>query len=262
MLERWYSTIELPLTFRQFEQLPQNPAYKCEYFDGHAWLTPRPKSYHALLDLRSFVRPIPAVATEEEVVVRPLVDEDWSRLPKVLSAAFHRVQPFASLADETRLEAAHDCLRQTKERGEGPLVEDACVVAAVRSDSALVGALLTTLLPAGDLSDRDSWRWSDPPPPDAVAHRSGRPHLTWVFVSPWFARHGVGTALLDEAVRALMRLGYSELASTFLLGNESSTLWHWRAGFRCLPYFGSMRVIREQVAREGHVDAPATPPAP
>ena len=44
----------------------------------------------------------------------------------------------------------------------------------------------------------------------------------------------------------------AELASTFLLGNESSTLWHWRAGFRCLPYPGSMRVVREQVAREGN----------
>jgi len=207
MLEKWYSTIELPLTFGQFEQLPQNPAYKYEYFDGHAWLTPRPKSYHALLDLRSFVRPIPEIATEDEVLVRPLADEDWEGLPKVLSAAFHGVQPFTSLADGARLEAAQDCLRQTKEGGEGPLVADACVVAAVRSDSALVGALLTTLLPAGDLSDWDSWRWFEPPPPNAVALRLGRPHLTWVFVSPWFARQGLGTALLDEAVRALIRRG-------------------------------------------------------
>lgn len=249
MLEKWYSTIELPLTFGQFEQLPQNPAYKYEYFDGHAWLAPRPKSYHALLDLQSFARPIPAAATKEEVVVRPLADDDWERLPRVFSAAFHRVQPFASLTDETRLEAAQDCLRQTREGGEGPLMADACLVAVVRSGSALVGALLTTLLPAGDPSDWDSWRWAGPPPPDAVARRMGRPHLTWVFVSPWFARQGVGMALLDEAVRALMRLGYSELASTFLVGNDSSTLWHWRAGFRCLPYPGSMRLIREQVAR-------------
>jgi hypothetical protein len=28
MIEKWFSTIELPLTFGQFEQLPQNPAYK------------------------------------------------------------------------------------------------------------------------------------------------------------------------------------------------------------------------------------------
>ena len=165
MIEKWFSTVELPLTFEQFKQLPQNPAYKYEYFAGRAWLTPRPKSYHGLLDLESFARPIAAVATKEEVVVRPLTDEDW-------------------------------------------------------------------------------------------------PHLTWVMVSPWFARQGVGTALLDAAIRALVGQGYSELASTFLLGNESSTLWHWRAGFRCLPYPGSMRVIREQVAREGRVDAKTIPPTP
>ena len=60
------------------------------------------------------------------------------------------------------------------------------------------------------------------------------PHLTWIFVSPVDARQGVGTALLDVAVRALLRLEYTELASTFLLGNESSMLWHWRAGFKLL----------------------------
>jgi len=132
---------------------------------------------------------------------------------------------------------------------EGPLVADASPVAAARSDSALAGALLTTLLPAGDPSDWDSWRWAGPPPPDAVARRIGRPHLTWAFVSPWFARQSVGTALLDAAVHALMRVGYTELASPFLRGNESSTLWHWCAGFGCSPYPGSLRAIREQVAR-------------
>jgi hypothetical protein len=96
MIDNWFSTIELPLTFAQFLALPQNPAYKYEYFDGHAWLTPRPKSHHALL---------------------------------------------------------------------------------------------------------------------------------------------------DAVVRALASLGYSELASTFLLGNESSTLWHWRTGFRLLSHPGSMRAI-------------------
>jgi hypothetical protein len=31
------------------------------------------------------------------------------------------------------------------------------------------------------------------------------------------------------------------LASTFLLGNESSMLWHWRNGFQLLQYPGSRR---------------------
>ena len=28
MIEKWYSTFKLPLTFEQFERLPQNRAYK------------------------------------------------------------------------------------------------------------------------------------------------------------------------------------------------------------------------------------------
>jgi L-amino acid N-acyltransferase YncA len=71
--------------------------------------------------------------------------------------------------------------------------------------------------------------------------------LTWIFVGPWHAGHGVGTALLAHAIQGLLGLGYTELLSTFLLGNTSSMLWHWRNGFRLLPYPGSPRVIRESI---------------
>ena len=225
MIEKWFSTIKLPFTWDQFHQLPQNPAYKHEYCDGHAWLTPRPKSHHALLDFGSFTRPIAAPATPEEVVIRLLTDEDWDRLPPVFAAAFHRVQPFASLTNEVRLQAADECLQRTKEGAERPLIPQAIFIAASKSDEALIGAILTTLIPSGEPSDWNSWRWTTPPPLDAVARVVGRPHLTWIFVGPWHARFGVGTALLDATVRALIRLEYSELTSTFLLGNESSTLW-------------------------------------
>ena len=73
MIDDWFSAIELPLTWQQFWQLPQNPAYKYEYFDGHAWLSPRPKSYHAVLDLQTFARPIDMV-TDDKVTVRSNVE--------------------------------------------------------------------------------------------------------------------------------------------------------------------------------------------
>ena len=150
MIEKWYSTFKLPLTFEQFERLPQNRAYKYEYCDGHAWLTPRPQSYHAVLDLGSFVRPIDSMGTEEELRIHLLTDEDWDQLPPLFAAAFHRVQPFASLTDGVRLQAAQECLRGTKEGTEGPLIPPASLVAMRKSDAALVGALLTTLAPNGD----------------------------------------------------------------------------------------------------------------
>jgi GNAT superfamily N-acetyltransferase len=229
MMHEWFSAIELPLTRQQFRQLPQNPAYKYEYFEGHARLSPRPKSYHATLDLPAFARPITDLATDDELVVRPLRDADWQRLPKLFAAAFHRVQPFASLTDDDRLTAAEDCLARTREAGEGPLVGEACLVAARIADDKLVGANLITI-----------------PPDEAIEQVAGGPHLTWIFVSPMYARQGVGMALLDTAVQALLRLGYAKLVSTFLLGNESSMLWHWRAGFKLLEQPWSMRAIRRE----------------
>jgi hypothetical protein len=37
-----------------------------------------------------------------------------------------------------------------------------------------------------------------------------------------------------------------ELASTFLVGNESSMLWHWRAGFKLPEQPWSMRAGRKE----------------
>jgi hypothetical protein len=106
-----------------------------------------------------------------------------------------------------------------------------------------------TLLPPGDPCAWDSYSWPGPPPEDSIARRLGRPHLTWIFAAR--AGQGTGTALLAAAVRGLLGLGYTELASTFLLGNESSMLWHWRNGFRLLPYPGSWRALQQRWQRSG-----------
>ena len=52
MCDDWFALIKLPLTIEQFHQLPRNAAYKYEYLKGEAWLTPRPKHYHALRELK------------------------------------------------------------------------------------------------------------------------------------------------------------------------------------------------------------------
>ncbi len=177
MIQEWFSAIELPLSWRQFWQLPQNPAYKYEYSDGRAWLSPRPKSCHAVLDLAAFRRPIAEVATDEKLVIRPLQDADWQQLPALFAAAFYRVQPFASLTDDDRLAAAQDCLDYTHGAGEGPLVGEACLVAARADDAMLLAANLITL-----------------PPDKAIEHAAGSPHLTWIFVGPSYSPgrwHGI-----------------------------------------------------------------------
>jgi GNAT superfamily N-acetyltransferase len=228
-------SLELSLSPQQFQRLPRNPAYRYSYLDGAAWLSPRPRYYHALLDLRSF-----AADGAAGVPVRPFRAADWDALPEPFAAAFRDQQPFCGLDDEQRREAARRSLGQTRRGGDGPWVEPASFVAEDQGQGP-VGALLTTLLPPSDLTDWDSFRWAEPPPPDCLARRLGRPHLTWVFVAPSHAGRGGGTALLGAAAAALLDLGYYDLATTFLVGNDSSMLWHWRAGFRLLPHPGSRR---------------------
>jgi hypothetical protein len=241
MAETHFRRIELHLPFDEFLRLPRNSAYKYEYFDGRAVLSPRPKCHRAVLDLRP-------MTDVEPCDVRPLPAGEIVEQAELFRAAFNRTQPFASLEDNDALKAARKCLEKTASGGDGPVIESACFQAFDPHFNGPVGIILITLLPAEII---DNWRahtWKEPPPPDAVERRLGCPHLTWVFVSPWEEHCGVGTALLAASVRSLLDLSYTQLASTFLQGNDSSTLWHWHNGFRLQPLHSALR--REFRARE------------
>ena len=247
MIDDWFEVIELPITIEQFHRLPTNPAYKYEYFDDTAYLSPRPKCYEAMLDLG------PVEVPEEidawgPVVLRPLREEDWEAFPPLFAGAFQRVQPFCGLDDDRRLRAAKECLVKTRAGGDGPLLPDACAVAVNKGDGHPVGAALVTLR---KVREDDGADFRD--------QGNEHPHLTWIFVAPLITRHGIGSALLAATIRGLLGMGRSTLASTFLLGNESSTLWHWRNGFRVLGYRGSPRAMMTRVERLSKPGPPAPP---
>src|SRR5262245_52243906 len=237
MSDSWMPMIRLALTIDEFHQLPRNAAYRYEYLRGQAHLSPRPRHYHALLDLQPMTVP-------EGVEVHPVRAADLVGLIPLFAAVFRTIQPFGSLDDAMRREAARQALERTYHGGDGPWIEPASFVA--REEERIVGAILVTLLPDADPCEWDSYRWTEPPPVDCVERALGRPHLTWIFVSPWLAGQGIGTALLASAVNQLRAMGYQQLLSTFMIGNESSMLWHWRNGFRLLPYPGSMRRLQSQ----------------
>ncbi len=244
MSDDWLTPLHLPLSPAQFQQLPRNPAYQYEYFDGVAHLSPRPKYFHAVLELE----PLPKFErAADSSVLRPLHAHDWDELARVFTSAFRWLPPLGHLADEARFTAARDCLSCTREGGDGPLIERACYV-KVDSEDRPAGAIVVTLLPDGELEEVESYHWPAPPPDDAVARRIGRPHVTWIFVNPLLAGCGVGTALLRAAVQELRRQGYAQLASTFLHGNQSSLLWHWRVGFRLVSYPFSRRRWKEPLS--------------
>jgi GNAT superfamily N-acetyltransferase len=237
MCDEWMPHLLLPLTMEEFRRLPRNAAYKYEYLNKTAYLSPRPRHYHAVLELRSMEQ-------DESVPICPLEAGELVHLDRLFADAFRYIQPYGCLDDDTRLDAARQALERTRTGVDGPWIEQASFVA--RTEEKPVGAILVTLLPQGDPCDWDSYHWTTAPPPHCIERRLGHPHLTWIFVSPPKRGHGTGTALLAAAVRALLRLGFTQLFSTFLAGNDSSMLWHWRNGFRLLPHPGSYRLMRQR----------------
>jgi hypothetical protein len=241
MLDDWYRSLHLPMTIEQFHALPRNPAYKYEYLDGQAWISPRPRTFNALLDLKA--QPASALldAHGHATTIRPLEKADWDVLPRLFANAFERVPPFSSLNSHDRLQAATASVHQTQSGGDGPLIESGCFVAEGGEPTRIIGAILITLIPRRNEGEWWDGTWDEEPKTEDARRLLGRPHLTWVFVTPRFAQRGVGSVLLAHSVNALLAQDYNELASTFLFGNESTTLWHWRNGFRVLPHPGSMR---------------------
>ena len=159
----------------------------------------------------------------------------------MFSAAFNDRPPFLGLDDRKRRSAARAILEHARAGGDGPFVEQASFVATADPRDGAAGGILVTLLPAADLSDWRSFAWPEPPPADAVGAGSVGPTSPGCSCIPLAAGQGVGTVLLHAATRGLLGLGYTELASTFLLGNDSSTLWHWRNGFQLIGSPWSLR---------------------
>jgi GNAT superfamily N-acetyltransferase len=237
MADDWLPALQLRISYRQFRQLPRSPAYSYAWYDDTAWLSPRPRYYHALLDLR---RVAPAPEPAAVFALRPMDEDDEDELVGVFADAFEHHLPFSGLDECGRREAARGCLQQTWLGGDGPWVEAASFVATDESGR-LIGGILPTVLPDTDPSDWDSYSWDTPPPPDCLARGLGRPHLTWIFVVSGSVGRGVGTALLHASAEVLRGMGYTRLTSTFLVGNESSMLWHWRNGFQLMTHPASRR---------------------
>jgi GNAT superfamily N-acetyltransferase len=237
--------LKLRLSVEEFHRLPRHPAYTYEYLRGQACLTPRPKHYHALLGLKADALP-GLEGAEPDIALRRIEAGDRDDLERLFAAAFERYQPFASLDEKALKEAVRTCLHRTLTGGDGPWIEQASFLAIGGDNKRAVGAVFITLLPEGPADDYDSYYWNCPPPANCIALRLGRPHLTWIFVGPLHADQGIGTALLAASVRELLALGYTQLASTFLLGNESSMLWHWRHGFTLQSFPGLHRRIRQR----------------
>jgi GNAT superfamily N-acetyltransferase len=236
MSDAWMPSLRIPMLQQDFDQLPRHPAYQYEYLGGAASLAPWPRYYHAQLDLAPLTADPLLQATAPLKPARP---QDIEAMVPVFDRAFAHLQPFGSLLEEHRRLAAEQSLRLTFGGEDGPLIEPASLIAW--EEEKIIGAILLTLLPGGLSTAWDSYHWLSPPPMDLWEVREGQPHLTWIFVDRVAQGTGIGTQLLHTAARVLRDNGYLSLWTTFMVGNESSLLWHWRNGFRLLPHAHSKR---------------------
>jgi GNAT superfamily N-acetyltransferase len=242
MSDEWMPTLKLNLPREEFDRLPRHPAYKYELIDGVTYISPWPQYSHAQLDFTRFRVEKDDHANAE---LRPARVEDAAALVPVFLGAFAWLQPYGSLSDEQGEIAAERSLTRTFTDGDGPWIEAASFVAL--HEGKIAGAILITLLPGGDPADWDSYRWHEPAPDDLWAKQGGQPHLTWIFVKKFSQGSGVGTQLLAEAVRVLKEQRYQSLWTTFMVGNDSSVLWHWRNGFELTPNPLSKRRRRREL---------------
>ena len=244
MSDQWMPTLKMKLSRADFERLPRHPSYKYERINGVTWISPWPRYGRALLQLSRFRVESSDVGKTK---LRRATAADAQQLAPTFEAAFGHLQPYASLDDVGRENAAQKALDQTFTGGDGVFVAPASFVAL--EDGAIIGAVLITLLPGGEPTDWDSIHWHEPPPADLWDKGQGQPHLTWIFVSRFEQGVGVGTQLLQRAVRVLKKQGYKTLWTTFLIGNDSSLLWHWRNGFELLPNLLSKRRMRRELGK-------------
>ena len=218
-LEKRFRTISVPMSRDMFFRLPPNGAYKYEYVDGRAEITPEPHCCDLFLNLDTFFAP--ERDAYERWAVRPLAGKDWDALPGLAAGAFFRVAPFATFGDDALKQVMADELQKTRSGGDGPLIREACMVAegewGAHRKMQTVGAALATLR-------KGETNGGEPVP-----------LLTWIFVSPLFKRHGISGGMLAGVVRVLKEVGHKRLESVVCTGNHASAMWHWRMGFEMGP---------------------------
>src|SRR5262245_44467405 len=185
--DEWMPSLNLTMPSEQFRRLPRNPAYKYEYLEGQAFLTPRPKHFHCISRVADFVKPSKVVLASRHFERR-----DMNDFPSLFAAAFQHVQPFSGLSDDERRQAAEESLAATIAGKDGPLLEAACFTAIEPETDRPVGGILITQVIGGDPSDHDSYTW----PAVCLPGEQGRPHLTWIFVAPSSKRIGIASSLL------------------------------------------------------------------
>ncbi len=238
MLNDWFTDLSFETDWETFRELPRHPAYRYEFKDDRCSISGRPVFFHAKRDLNCLIKSN-CDHEENPWEISQIEHADCSELVHLFDRAFSRSAPFIHLSAARQLAAAQALLQRTQQGEDGPIFDAASLVIRDAKSQESLGAILITLVPSDDFINFNPEQWSQEPPADAVKNGWGQPHLTWIFIDPHVARQGLGKTLLRSSAQHLLDSGYTTLVSTFLSGNQASTLWHWKMGFQLLSHVSS-----------------------
>lgn len=235
---RFFRRFDYRLPWETWERLPRIPGFKNEYWEGEAHLTPRPRTCDIYLELAKWQMPEISGSRpwgKANVQMRRLHDEDWKNIPDLFFGSTAGDLPLCLWNRHAAQRGARAIMEWTRLGRDGDLLRDSCFVAVAqeKNESAntgeICGAAIVTLSPTK--------RLTSPPDKWAIPHPERKkeqvlPHLTWIFVDQWMNRRGIGTKLLEAVIESLSARGFRCLASTCLLENTPSLLWHWRNRFQ------------------------------
>lgn len=232
MWEQWMPTLRLGMTREEFQQLPRNPSFTYDFVDGEVYIRPFPLIYHGCLDLQNYHSP-KDLHIRNGISIQPLENAKILGLSNLFDECFKTVQPFAGMSERQRQEAVRYCLDRTQSGKDGLCLDDSCFCAKDQEQRIVAAIIITQLERIDELSILNANKMNE--------QKNYEPHLTWIFVHPAYGRSGVGTALLRQSASVLGSQNYHRLYSSFLPGNLTSILWHWRNGFQLLSGPGSLR---------------------
>jgi len=189
----------VPMSVEEYELLPFEPGWKCEYYDGQAHFTPRDHPVITTLQIapRSFNAPC---------LLRPAQSADADKLMAAYLAAFAETIEYCDYTEAKLEKAARRTLTGHFSGKRGNPLSASRVAVDPHNTGKLLGAALL-------IAGRNCAR------------------LDLLFVHPAWQGRGTATALLADAVNHLHFQGAGRLLSRYHIGNDASRRWHQRFGF-------------------------------
>ncbi len=209
------------MTVDEYQSLPFEPGWKCEYWDGKAHYTPRHHAVVTSIDVS--YRDV-----NTEFLLRQPAESDLERLTSLYVAAFKEtIEYFGHSINEIN-EAARRDLTDYFTGARGRPTSASCLAISSGSnldEETIAGAAMVTSTENGIM-------------------------LYLLFVAPEWQRHGLAAAMVSAAINELHDLGERTLTSKYHIGNEVSMAWHQRFGFIEEPDLQRARLYLQQAKTE------------